>query len=613
MILPGFLARRLWAIALVCVVSSPMGAWAKSVALVIGNSAYSAQAPLPNPPRDARGVAGALRTLGFEVTELFDLDKARMTSSLSEFAFRASQARVAVIYYAGHGMEMNGANYLIPVDARLRHEIQLAYEGVNLEDAIRAASLASDLRLVLLDACRDNPFTPGMTRVDPTRSMNRGLARIESAGEVHVAYAAAAGAVAKDGPEGQYSPFAGALIETLRETPRPIDRLLGTVRDRVMAATGGQQRPQLSGPPLSQDVFLSALPRPAQPLAPSAGGAPAPAPGNVAARDLERAQAGSLEAMLRLGRSYARGLDGLSKNADEAIRWWRRAAELGDLRAMNNLGLIYGHVIQSEQPRSSDLDYAVEWLEDRPQKEHATLTYNFSLTHLNYRWYEGWRVGNMSVDNHDSIKGDEAVRWLRPAAEQGLPEAMFNLGSMYVYDGWGIRNAPAERLYGEDALEAVHWWRRAAEKGHVQAMGALGVAHAEGYGTPQDTAEAVRWWRRAAELGETDAMFYLGSSYEKGVGGLIQSDVEAARWYLKAANEGQHHAMTYLGALYAEGRGTPQDDNAAVSWWRRAAGALDPVAMKHLGFMYEHGRGVPLDPEEAELWYARAVMVEAAG
>jgi hypothetical protein len=217
------------------------------VALVIGNSNYSAVGHLPNPPRDAAVLAQTLRDAGFKTVQVEnDLSSEAMRRALRDFSAQAAAADWAVIYYAGHGIEIGGQNYLVPVDARLKSDRDVQFEAVPLEQVLTSIEGAKKLRLVILDACRDNPFTQQMTRSVASRSVGRGLARIEPDGGTLVAYAAKHGQVAQDG-EGENSPFVSALVKHIGTPGTEINFLFRKVRDDVLAATGRMQEPFVYG------------------------------------------------------------------------------------------------------------------------------------------------------------------------------------------------------------------------------------------------------------------------------------------------------------------------------------------------------------------------------
>lgn len=229
---------------------------ARRVALVIGNSAYASVSALENPKNDAAALAEALRSIGFdEVREEIDLDHTALRRALRDFTALASGAETAVIYYAGHGVEVDGRNYLVPIDATLAEATDTEFEAIPLDSARTAVSGASSLRLVILDACRNNPFK--LASATGTRSVGRGLARVEPGANEMVAYAAREGTVASDGT-GANSPYASALVKHLKRPGLDVRLLFGEVRDEVMAATANKQEPFTYGTLGGQPIFLSA-------------------------------------------------------------------------------------------------------------------------------------------------------------------------------------------------------------------------------------------------------------------------------------------------------------------------------------------------------------------
>jgi tetratricopeptide (TPR) repeat protein len=215
----------------------------RRIALVIGNSTYAAAPALSNPSRDTELLAAALRSTGFETVKLLsDLGRERLVDALQTFAREARQADWAVIYFAGHGIEIDGINYLIPVDARLETDRDVQFEAISLDQVLAAVAGARKLHLVMLDACRNNPFIARMRATTATRAVSRGLAPMEPSSGTLVVYAARHGQTALDGDAGN-SPFAAALAKNLPTPGIEINKLFRLVRDDVMAATGGRQEP----------------------------------------------------------------------------------------------------------------------------------------------------------------------------------------------------------------------------------------------------------------------------------------------------------------------------------------------------------------------------------
>ena len=219
---------------------------ADRVALVVGNSEYVHAGRLPNPGNDADAVGESLKRLGFEVTTVLNADMAEMNDALRIFSRQSATADVAAVFYAGHGIEVDGVNYLVPVDAQLERDTDVRFENVTLDMVLEATAGAS-LRLVVLDACRNNPLARTMQRTARTRSISRG-----SFGELNeeqlspglvVAYAAAAGTTADDGA-GRHSPYTRALLQYL-EAPAEIIQVFRWVQGTVLEATDGRQQPHL--------------------------------------------------------------------------------------------------------------------------------------------------------------------------------------------------------------------------------------------------------------------------------------------------------------------------------------------------------------------------------
>jgi uncharacterized caspase-like protein len=239
---------------------NPSVAAVRRVALVIGNSSYRAVPVLQNPRRDAEAVADALRQAGFQTVELVtDLDRDGMMKALRAFRDQADKADWALVYFAGHGIEMSRINYLIPVDATLADDRDVKAQTVSYEELLEAIDGARMLRLVILDACRDNPFKGRMRRSGASRgSLTRGLAPPpEMAPGTLVVYSAKEGDVAADDVDGANSPFARAFVRQLTVPGREVRRLFDFVRDDVLRATGSRQQPFTYGSlPGETDFFF---------------------------------------------------------------------------------------------------------------------------------------------------------------------------------------------------------------------------------------------------------------------------------------------------------------------------------------------------------------------
>ncbi|MBR0780886.1 caspase family protein [Bradyrhizobium iriomotense] len=236
----------------------------KRVALVIGNSAYKSVPKLANPANDAGLIGGMLRKAGFDTVDVRqDLSAPEMRKALREFGARTRDADVAVIYYAGHGLEVDGTNYLIPTDAALETDTDVYDEALPIDRVLVSIEPAKQLRLVILDACRDNPFSKTMKRTVASRAIGRGLAKVEpTSPNTMIAFAAKAGSTASDG-DSRNSPFAVALSEHLPKPGLDLRKAFGFVRDDVLRSTANKQEPFVYGSLGGDDVPLV----PARPVA----------------------------------------------------------------------------------------------------------------------------------------------------------------------------------------------------------------------------------------------------------------------------------------------------------------------------------------------------------
>lgn len=249
-------------------------AHARRAALIIGNSGYVNASQLSNTTNDARMVAASAQKAGFNVTLALDLNRDQFNQALRDFRQQAAGAEVAMVYYAGHGIEGAGKNWLLPVDVKLSDPRDLSLEALEL-DTILATLDDAQLRIVALDACRENPF--GNAWRSGTRSVSKGLAETEIDGAL-VLYAAAGGQLAVDTTgAGTGSPFAAALARRLPEPGLSIHRLGPSIRDDVISATGGVQTPWMSVSIASAEITLVPAPKPVVPMTPApAPVAPAP-------------------------------------------------------------------------------------------------------------------------------------------------------------------------------------------------------------------------------------------------------------------------------------------------------------------------------------------------
>jgi len=229
----------------------------KRVALVIGNSAYENVARLGNPANDATAMTETLKEAGFDVVDSRrNLNIADMRRAFRDFSDKARDADVAVVYFAGHGIEVDGANYVIPVDAALERDLDVYDEAFSLDRILATIEPAKQLRLVILDACRLNPFAKTMKRTIGSRGVGRGLARVEpNSPNTLIAFASKADSIASDG-DSKNSPFTSALVRHIATPGLDLRKAFGFVRDDVLRSTSNRQEPYVYGSLGGDDVPL---------------------------------------------------------------------------------------------------------------------------------------------------------------------------------------------------------------------------------------------------------------------------------------------------------------------------------------------------------------------
>lgn len=247
----------------------------RRIALIVGNSAY-ADSPLANPANDAVLIAETLQQVGFEVSLQTDSDQKAMKRSIQEFGATLEQAgpsAVGLFYYAGHGVQMNGRNYLIPVGAAIARDADVEIEAVSADWVLEQMRFARNrLNFVILDACRNNPFARSF------RSVDRGLAKMDAPAGVLIAYATAPGDVAVDGVGRDNSPYTDALARSIRASDQPAELMFKQTRDVVRRSTNERQTPWESSSLTGQNFYFAQRGGAVSPAPTAAAPAPSPAP-----------------------------------------------------------------------------------------------------------------------------------------------------------------------------------------------------------------------------------------------------------------------------------------------------------------------------------------------
>ena len=520
----------------------------RRVALVIGNASYRSVDRLANPGNDAGLIAQTVKGLGFTLVggaAQLDLDRAGFERAVQAFGREIQGAEVVLFYYAGHGMQVRGTNWLVPVDAAPAQARDVDFQLVDAELVLRQMDGAGTrLNVMILDACRNNPFA-----VTETRGGTGGLAQMRAPEGTLISFATQPGAVAADGA-GANGPYALALAATMRTPGLDIFKLFNRVGLTVKQATGGAQLPWVSSSPIDGEFTFAAaegVPEAAPVAVTSAPVAVAPSAAVAALRGL--ADKGDAQAELDLGLALSLG-QGVPQDYVAARQWLERAAAHGSSRAQYYVGNLF------ERGLGTSRSYATAALWYRRAAEQGELVAQTSLARLLARGLGAPR---------DS---QEAQSWYLRAAEKGYAPAQYALGELMLHGE------------GADKAAAFGWFLRAAEQGHVSAKLQAGLMLSRGDGVAQNYGQALRWFREAAEAGSALAMNAVGVAYKNGHG-VGRDYAQAMRWFRPAAEQGNVFAAYNLGVMYGDGLGVAKDPAVARQWLERsAAGGHEPAVAR---------------------------------
>lgn len=633
-------------------------------ALVIGNASYRHVDTLDNPLNDARAMAAVLRELGFEVDYHEDAGLAELQDATDGLTERVAEDEVALVYYAGHGVQVDGINYLLPVDIRVRSPEELIERSLSFDRCIAATSAAAaGLGILILDACRDNPF-------DALRgALGRGLASVTDArGETFISYAAAAGAVAYDDASGSgNSPFTAALVSALEVPGHDIYDVFRIVRGRVREATEGRQLPWLSSSLERSFVFRFPMEELAR-LGIVVGGSSLP-PAEAEAPAVEAPETSEEPATLAETVTAAVATVGrpppstASNVALDTLMWQAIRFSQTQQDFQTFLGLY------PESEFAADARAMLENIRYRglPELPQPTLRRTIGIPlqatdcdlvaaapHDANRIAEG--VINGLVNTRLAIRActeavtadpenprlqfqlarvldlrelwDEAEHYYIKAGEQRYPIAFSARADLYqkgiarprdldfafelhdraatLGDLSGELNVAKFYLegwgVGQSVEAAIIFYERAAAKDFPAAWDSLGTLYSRDQYGIADPARAVGYYRRAAELGNNNAINSLARAYLTGNG--VERDYDEAVSLFEAAIErGNIFAPYHLARMYRDGWGIEQDFAKAAELYRLAGERGFSGGWIELAALYEAGQGVPQDLSEAYFWF----------
>lgn len=534
------------------------------VALVIANAHYAGYPTLPNTEVDSGLVAASLRKAGFTTEVKNDLDGASMRSALAAFRTKAAGAQVALVYFAGHGMESGGRNWLLPIGVQLGSMDDLEFNAVE-SSLIVQATAGARARVIVLDACRNNPFAARMRGI--TRDATVGLAAPhDSVRGTLFMYSAAPGEEAQDGPPGQGSPFARAFARAIVTPGLDLRRAAGNISDAVYAETHEAQLPfQTSSLSGEEIIFVASVTVNISPV-------------TVIAPD-QRISALAAE----------------SAAFEVATKLWTAEGWQEFLRLhpdSSRAGLARQALASLQRPPSAP-----------PTPNAAVVAPPDPLTAARRAVAaitpQEWNASLYSAIVSRAVTASSTAGLIQ-LANAGDAKAQFIVGYGYC---WGIAG------FSQNPAESVRLIKLSSAQAFAPGQDWLGVYTRQGYtNVTQDDRAGCGLFRAAADQGNANGQANLGACYANGWGGLTQNQPEATRLYRLAAALGEPQGQANLAIIYAYGIGVPVDLIEAARLRRLAAAQGNSQGQAGLAQMYEYGQGgLPQDRAEAIRLYRLAV------
>ena len=546
------------------------------VALVIGEGAYEHAPKLENPVNDANDISDALKGLGFDVLTGINQTQQQLFDLLTRFEARARTSDVALFYFAGHAFQVGGQNYLVPTDLTLNDASKVVPQTLALDKVIAVLNAAPGVRLVFLDACRNNPL--GLSRV----SGGEGLARVGSSADFLIAYATQPGAVAYDG-DGRNGTFSGALLSHIRSPSENIGDMMIDVRKDVIAATGGLQIPWDSSS-LTRQFQFDPRPPSASPetlMYQVAARSKDPAllnlyldryPGGAHVQDVMRTLSADAKGGEAAPQQRAVASDANSVNEGEQL--WQLAQQTRIRQLYNSYIKLY--------PGGQHVDAARKALAALPTPADIG---------------PGRQCELLATHPRDATASTAGVPFEELAknatrAISACTQAMQAYPKQPRYEALLARAKAAAGLRDE----AVTLYKEASDRGDLRAMVSLGLLYDTGDGVPKDPARALELYARAASLGSADGAINYAVALFKG--DHVAKDVPRALKLLDQASQGGSAIATFnLGVLAQQGAYGSRAD--ALPLFQRAAREGEPKAYRAAAVLLDEGRGVPKDPEKA--------------
>lgn len=568
----------------------------RRVALVIGNNDYQQVSKLEKAVNDAEAVGRELAKIGFDVVTLTNAGQKKMNQAINQFADKLAGGGVGVLFFAGHGLQINNQNFLLPVDMDLpRNPNDVADQAISLQVVQdKLADAKARFALLVIDACRNNPLPQQAGR---SIGSTRGLAQPAAPNGQIVLFSAGAHQEAldklSDGDNNPNGLFTREFLPMISSPGVSATEALRKTRTAVIQkakAVGHDQHPALYDQTDGDFYFV-----------PGAADAAAPAaqPQAVAGVDpvaieLEywrgAQQANSIEAYQSYLNRYPKGQ--YAELAEASIKKLKGAPSSAVQRGAGSDATAIELALWETVSDSDDANEYREYLRQFPNGRFAAIAKNRiqALSAREKAAPETSAADSVEGLHSRAIQGDKAAQGqLRRLGEQGNGLAQMKLAAMHELGQGGMLKSSGE---------ALRWYRKAANQGIARAQAILGIAHMSGRGVVKDLAEAAKWLRKAADQGDDRGQAGLGSLYMDGLGGLPRDPAEAIKWFRRSAEQGNANAQVFLGEAYESGlAGLPRDPAAARLWLGKAAeqghpGAAEKLArVKTVDQLYEEMEG----------------------
>ncbi|MDO9416199.1 caspase family protein [Pararhizobium sp.] len=640
--------------------ASAQAAPEKRIALIIGNSKYQALPPLSNPANDAKLMEKTLKSVGFETLTVIDASRQQVVKAMKAFSEMVTPDSSVVVYYAGHGIQFDSDNYLIPVDSDITDSTSLPFEAFSMKVVTdQVTRIRPKITILIVDACRNNPLEKNRSAGGAADDgASRGLARVTGPLGSFVAFATAPGQVASDG-KGKNSPFATALADVITTPGLPIEQVFKRVRERVVEVTGGKQQPWDNSSLIKDFFFKDAL-------------AEQPTFSSEATQDAQAWQvataADTMDAYSTYRSAFPQGLfsdiaetriEALDPNTEktevaaavvEPVPANRAIGAADDLLSWNNIAQSskaedyrtylekYPDGVFSKLARLKMEDLTKSGLEVSSLDSKVSPKFvEFEENPLYPEITDCDRLAGHVQEIADPAVGvyfrqivpDKAVPACLTALKQ-YPDSMrilINYGRAIDASG---RHDEAREIYRTGAAvgfpialrslgdvyrdgrgveknlnEARYYYVLGAAKDSVFAEYNLAQIYEKGNGVPVDANKAVYWYWRAARQGFAPAMEALAGYYQRGE--VVKKDMAQAKILLEGCAEmGNAGAQQQLGELLISGEAGSKNEKGGRAWVEKSALQGNQWAQAKLGTLYLDGVGGKKDPKEALNWLVLA-------